>query len=151
MKFLYEDYYRTSFLIPLIIIIVVMLIVIENALVLADIIHIKTKFKIANVLLSIIIATFFLLISSFSLSRSYKLPMEKDIDSMTIQSVVQDVTNMPFAEKYFVNNKTSYSKYIKIDGVKYYCMNADNIKPGMTVDIKYLPSSKFILEMEIIE
>ena len=151
MKFLYEDYYRAAFVIPIIILVVVLFIIIENILVFVKVIRLKNQFKIANVFLSVIVTTVFILISAFSLSRSCNLPKDKGSDSITIQSIVQNVTNMPFAEKYNVDGKASYAKYIELDGVKYYCMNADNIQTGTLIEIEYLPESKFILKIDIIE
>lgn len=151
MSFSYEDYYRTSFVIPIIILVIVLLITVETILIFTNVMQFKMKSKIISALLNSMIIILLSVISICSLSRSYSLAKEKESDSIIIQGVVQEVTNMPFAEKYFVNGKATYSQYIQIDDIKYYCMSADNVKVGTLIEIKYLPTSKFILEIELIE
>lgn len=151
MSFSYEDYYRTAFVIPIIILIFVFLITVENILVFTNVIQFKKILKIINIVFNSIIILLFSVISICSLSRSYSLAKEKKIDFIITQGVVQNITNMPFAEKYFVNGKATYSQYIQIDDIKYYCMSADNVKVGTLIEIQYLPTSKFILEIKSIE
>ena len=112
------------------------------------VIPLRKKFR-PIYLLFYAIAIIPLFISCFKFARGYSLAKEKEFDAVSTQGVVQEITKMPFPDKYYLNGKVVWSQYIIIDGIKYYCMTGNYVEIGDSVEIKYLPTSKYILELEI--
>lgn len=150
MQFSYKDYYKFSFEIPLIILVLVLIDIVFEILRLTNVIPIKMNHSTTTILLHYAIIIVLSLFGAVKLSRSYSLAKEKEVDSISTQGVIQDITKMPFPDKYYhpINRKVVWSQYIVINNIKYYCMTADYVEIGMTVEIKYLPTSKYVLEIE---
>lgn len=152
MKFPYRIYFL-NFLIPIILLVVVLGIIVIDILSL-------TKAIPINMISSIPVAAFHALIIIFippfgiaKLSKSYSLAKEKETDALITQGVIQNIIKpheIGDIGKYRLNGRFVRAKYILIGDVKYYCMCADGLEIGMSVEIKYLPTSKYVLELKII-
>lgn len=124
-----------------------LILIVLAILILTNIIPLKRKSTpISRLFFAILIVPLF--ISFFQLSRSYSLVKEKEADAVSTQGVVQDIKGMPFPDKYYLDGKVVWSQYIIIDDTKYYCMTANYVEIGDSIEIKYLPTSRYILELE---
>lgn len=150
MQFSYKNYFRSAFVIPLILVIIVLVIIVFDILKLTGIISFGKKLSVDTIIFHCCVIVLLSLYGISKLTRSYSLAKEKETDAVSINGIVQDVTEMPFNDKYYVDGKVVWSQYIVIDNIKYYCMTANNLEKGMSIEIKYLPTSRFVLELEII-
>lgn len=148
MQFSYKDYFKSSFIIPLIVFVIVLILLIFDILRLTKAIPIKMKPTTITILIHCVLIIGLSLFSIVPLSRSYSLVREKETDAVIKQGVVQEIEKMFVPNKYYIDGKVVWSQYIVIDNIKYYCMTADYVEIGMTVEIKYLPTSRYILEIE---
>ena len=149
MKFPYWSYYRL-FIIPIIMLVIVAGIIVVDVLSLTNVISYQTLPSVTSVVMHCLIVILFPSVSILSISRNYIMAKEKEADAVTAQGVVQDIIKakeIGRAVKNRLNGKLVSAKYIVIDNIKYYCFCADFIDIGDKVAIKYLPLSKYILEM----
>lgn len=150
MKFPFRIYYRT-FVISIILLIVVLVIMVLDILSLTNVIPIKTMPTVADMVFHILVIILIPLVSITALFKSYSMAKEKEADAVKTQGVISDIIKpreIGRAGKYRLNGRFVQAKYIVIGDIKYYCMCADGLEIGMSVEIKYLPTSKYVLEIE---
>lgn len=145
-------YYKRGLVFSIILLAAVLGIIILDILSLTEAIPINMIPSIPIATIHVLIITVFPLFMIPKIIRSYSLIKEKEADAVSTQGIVQDVKkakDIGGVGGYTLNGKILRVQYIVIDNIKYYSLGgADGVKTGMSVEIKYLPTSKFILEIE---
>lgn len=162
--FAYDDYSRNNLIGPLLIIIFFGIIGIENIksfpLVIKNIFEaIKSKEKYAvgdvieeyflNIFLMLVCVFFIFINTSILLNGGIYLITERETDAVYTQGVIQSIEQLPqySAPKYQTNYGTSFGVKVNINGNNYNIITTEEFEIGTNVTIKYLPKSKFVLEM----
>ena len=114
--------------------------------------------KIVICIFSLIVSSFFLIHSITHLKYGIYLLAEKPVDALTLQGKIVEIKEIrnPFTHDY----KYAYRDYgvlnthahlITILDKQYYFMIKGDLQVGDNVEIKYLPKSTIVLEVNIIE
>lgn len=114
--------------------------------------------KLLTSIFSLGISVFFLIHSITHLKYGIFLLVEKPVDALKLQGEIEEIKEIrnPFIH----DNKYAYRDYgvlnthahlITISEKKYYFMIKGDLKVGDYVEIKYLPKSTIVLEVNIIE
>ena len=74
---------------------------------------------------------------------------EKEEDAIEMYGEIEEIFDPRHVYgKYTVNQKHVFGEYIVINGTKYYLMTSGDLKEGDTVNMKVLPRSRFVLEIQ---
>ena len=145
-------YYKRGFVISILLLAIVFGIIIIDILSLTRAIPIDTIPSVTAGALHVLMIILFPLFMIPKIMRSYSLVREKEADAVITQGIIQDIkkaNDIGGVGGYTQSGKILYAHYIVIDDLKYYSIGgADGLKVGMQVEIKYLPTSKFILEIK---
>ena len=111
----------------------------------------KSKYYKATLVLSFIISLSLVITFGLNLLHSYKLIFDKpNVTSKeigTIEKIEEDFRSCTY------KREETYSKasILYISGEKYYIMSDRNLSLNDKVEIEYLPKSKFILKIAVID
>lgn len=165
VSFLYDDYVRSNLTAPLFAVVFCLIMIIANIKTLFQIIKSifeaiksKEKYAVGDVIEKHIIAIIVMIFCVFLLSVNIApltsggihLISEKETDAVYTQGIIQSIEqlNQYSSPKYQTDYGTTFGAKVNIDGDIYNIITVEEFTVGDNVKIKYLPKSKFILEMQ---
>ena len=84
-----------------------------------------------------------------TLKYGIKLIGEKESDAIEYIGRIEAIEEISLPPRYVHEGDNSLrTAVLKIDGIKYYCMSADDLTSNDTIHIRYLPKSKVILSYQ---
>lgn len=144
MVFPYYDYLNESIKVPIVLFLVVFLILFINLMSGTQDPSRKRKKIISD--LGILAFCGIIFLTPFI--RGFSLQNEKESDAVKAQGTVEEIKGMFLPTMYKWEGKNVFSKYIVINGEKYYCMTGDCVELGERIEFEYLPESKYILRID---
>ena len=115
----------------------------------------KPKLKFVVYLSGGVIAILFsllLIIINVNILRNggFYLSMEKEWEAKQTGGIIEDVKEVSLVNKGYPDNDNHYSRgtVVIVEGQRFYMMTSGNLKIGDRVIVKYLPKSKYVLEIE---
>ena len=148
MKFSYEGYKRGLFIIPLIIVTICLVILFVSILV--TIKKIKTWNKIDHLknILGYALLIFLLWAHIGHLKYGFPLIKENYNHSLIVEGKIEDIKILKYGPRFI---RSDDSCLITISDKKYFMMSSKNLEIGDLIEIRYLPKSTIVLEVNIIE
>lgn len=150
MKFSFEYYRNNTFIWPLIGCVVFGLI---SVFILISLIKDKKECFDQKSIIDIIIFVVFvfgLVCNAIHLSYGYKIPLDKKEDAVTKEGEVLYISKAFGSPYYKLENINTCGYYINISNEKYYIMYTGELEIGDKVEFEYLPNSKVVLSIEVV-
>ena len=165
VSFLYDDYIRSNLTAPLFAVFFCSIMIILNIktlfLIIKSIfeaIKSRDKYAVGDVIEKHIVAIIVMILCVFLLfvnispltSGGIHLINEKETDAVYTKGIIQSIEqlNQYSSPKYQTDYGTTFGARVNIDGDIYNIITVEEFAVGDNVKIKYLPKSKFILEMQ---
>lgn len=144
MVFPYYDYFNESFKVPILLFLFVFLILFIGLIFKAK----SSSRRWKEIISDLVVLAFFGVLFLPPFVRGFSLQNETEADAVKAQGTVEEIKGMFIPTMYKWEGKNVFSKYIVIDGEKYYCMTGDCVEIGEQIQFEYLPESKYILRID---
>lgn len=150
MIFTYSDYKEVVLTFPLIKGIISFVILLIFVFVLYNTIKKGEKITL-YITFGTIVPLLFVLSSLFQLQYGIHLFFESENDAIVFVGEIESIDDVFHSPRYYYEEKAVYASIVTIDGLELYFMTSGDLSVGDYVEIKYLPRSTFVLEVELVE